>query len=81
MDRDEFRTPEGRATYAMFKRYGLLAYYDDLSGNASFTLSEFEQEKRKIFRLLQENEGWVLGYGQQASGYEEDFWYVTDWLE
>lgn len=78
---EEFVTDNGKATMNMFKKYGLLGYYDPMSGSASIPSTDFESVKNNITRLLKENEGWVLGYGQQASGYEEDFWYVTDRLE
>ena len=80
MNREDFRTSKGSANYSMFEKYGLADYYDDIMGNASFTPAEFEAEKSNIMRLIQENEGWVLGFGQ-AAHYGEDFWYVTDWLE
>ena len=66
---------------SMFKKYGLFDYYDSMAGNACIPIDDFESVQKNVMRLLEENEGWVLGYGQKASGYEEDFWYVTDWLE
>jgi hypothetical protein len=80
-DAAEFVTDEGKSTIAMFKKYGLLDYYDPMVGNASIPAKDFESVKNNIMRLIKENEGWVLGFGQEASGYVEDFWYITEWLE